>query len=84
MIKKILFILITANILVNAQSNARGLFMSVGIGPRIPVANFPKKKIGMGLEVELSYTDISFCLSFFTPKGLSAFSGKQSFLKSVI
>ena len=83
MIKKILFILITANILVNAQSNARGLFMSVGIGPRIPVAEFSEKRtIGMGLEVELSYTDISFLPVFFYAKaGYKHFPGKQSFYK---
>ncbi|HPN36827.1 MAG TPA: hypothetical protein PL041_00400 [Melioribacteraceae bacterium] len=57
--------------------------MSVGIGPRIPVAEFSENRtLGMGLEVELSYTDISFLpVFFYTKAGFQHFPGKQSFYK---
>ncbi len=77
----IILLFITGSAL--AQSNARGLFMAVGLGPRIPVAEFSENRtMGMGLDVELSYTDISFLPVFlFAKAGYQHFPGKQSFYK---
>jgi len=57
--------------------------MSVGLGPRIPVAEFSENKtMGMGLDLELSYTDISFLPVFlFARAGYQHFPGKQSYYK---
>jgi len=80
--KIILFIFLFSS-LTFAQSAARGLFMSVGLGPRIPVAEFSENKtMGMGLDLELSYTDISFLPVFlFARAGYQHFPGKQSYYK---
>lgn len=83
MIKKLLFLFFFLCSYTFAQSNARGLFFSVGLGPRLPVAEFSEKRtLGMGLEVELSYTDISFLPVFLYAKaGYQHFPGRQDYYK---
>ena len=59
---------------------AKGLFMSIGVGPRIPIGAMSKfQNIGSGFSVAFSYTDNEFLPVFIYSKlGFSHFPGKQS------
>ncbi|MGE5682555.1 MAG: hypothetical protein ACM34K_16940 [Bacillota bacterium] len=40
------------------QGRARGLFLSLAIGPRVPISEFANSQaIGVGINVDVSYTD---------------------------
>ncbi|MCF8242516.1 MAG: hypothetical protein K9J16_14155 [Melioribacteraceae bacterium] len=72
-IKKILLILILVNPILFAQlinfGEARGLFMGVGVGPRIPVGDFSENQnIGIGTDITFSYTDNKLLPVFFYSK----------------
>jgi len=65
----ILSLLINLNLLAQQQlpsGKARGLFFAIGIGPRIPVADFANSQaLGVGISGEISYTDNELLPLFF-------------------
>lgn len=65
-------------------SRARGLFMSVGVGPRIPIGQLSDGlKMGAGVDVAFSYSDNDFLPLFLYAKiGYLHFPGKQSFYQA--
>jgi len=65
-------------------SRARGLFMSVGVGPRIPMGQLSEGlKMGAGIDFAFSYSDNDFLPLFLYAKiGYKHFPGKQSFYQT--
>jgi hypothetical protein len=62
---------------------ARGLFISFGAGPRLPIGNFANNStLGYGLNAEISYTDNDYLPVFlFLRAGYQQFAGSQDFYK---
>jgi len=62
-------------------SKAVGIFISAGVGPRLPVGNFANSTdLGFGLSLETSYTDSDFLPFFiFARLGYEQFPGSQAF-----
>lgn len=62
-------------------SKAVGIFVSAGVGPRLPVGNFATSTdLGYGLLLETSYTDTDFLPFFiFARLGYEQFPGSQDF-----
>lgn len=62
---------------------ARGLFISFGVGPRLPINYFSNSSdLGYGFNVEFSYTDNEYLPFFlFTKIGYEQFPGSQDFYK---
>ena len=87
MIKRILILLFLASQIITAQSMqfgaVKGLFMSIGVGPRVPVADFAEShNLGVGGSVAFSYTDNQLLPVFFIGEiGFQHLPGKQSFYK---
>lgn len=88
MIKKI-FILSFALMLITPAQDLRfgevkGLFFSVGVGPRIPVGDFSEThNLGVGFSGALSYTDnLILPLFLYSDLGFQHFPGKQDYYKS--
>ncbi len=85
--KKILLLVILFNIPVSAQilkfGEARGLFFSVAVGPRIPIGDFSTyQNIGVGLTTTISYTDNRYLPIFLFAKfGYSNFPGNQNYYR---
>ena len=86
--KKILllfFIFISVSSTINAQEyfykRAVGLFMSLGVGPRIPLgAAAEDQNLGAGVDVTFSYADNEILPFFvYTTIGYQHFPGKQSY-----
>jgi len=83
--KKILLLLLLGSVTSSAQllklGQARGLFMSVGVGPRVPIFNFSNRfNIGSGVDFSLSYADNeTIPLFFYTKIGFQHHPGKQEF-----
>lgn len=63
---------------------ARGVFLSFGVGPRMPIGLFSDhNNIGPGFDAILSYTDLDFLpVFFFTKFGFQNHSGSYNFYKS--
>lgn len=63
---------------------ARGIFMSVAIGPRIPISSFANSQnIGVGFNIEISYTDNEFIpLFLYTKIGYEHFPGSIDFYRN--
>ena len=63
---------------------ARGLFVSVGVGPKIPIGNFSATNdLGVGFDFTLSYTDNQFSPLFFYLKlGSQTFPGSTKMYKT--
>ena len=63
---------------------AKGLFMSVGVGPRFPIAGFADSRtIGSGFDVTISYTDNKFLPVFlYTTVGYQHNPGSLDFYRS--
>ncbi len=86
-IKYFLIIIFLFQLSVNAEQppsgRVSGLFMSIGVGPRFPVANFSNTAgVGYGVNLEFSYTDNEFLPVFlYTKIGFEQFSGSQNFYK---
>ncbi len=86
--KKVFFLLILFTASANAQfikfGEAKGLFMSVGVGPRFPVAVASESEnIGSGIDVSFSYTDNNFLpIFFYATISYNHFPGKQNFYKT--
>lgn len=83
--KKIIFLILLFSVTSSAQilklSEARGLFMSFGVGPRMPVFTFSDRfKIGSGFDVTLSYVDSEIIpVFFYINLGYQHHPGKQEF-----
>lgn len=62
---------------------AKGLFMSVGVGPKVPLGEFGNNRnLGVGFDVTFSYTDNKFLPVFFYTKfGYQHYPGKQALYK---
>ena len=88
MTKKILLILLLSAGISSAQSlrfgEAKGLFFSVGVGPRLPLNEFSSShNLGVGVEGTLSYTDNQILPFFlFTEFGFNHFPGSLSFYET--
>ncbi len=81
----IFFVLLQFNFAQDLRfGQAKGLFMSVGVGPRIPLADFSNShNLGAGVDISFSYTDNLFLPLFFTGEvGFQHLPGKQSFYKN--
>ena len=63
---------------------AKGLFMSVGVGPRFPIGYFgSRNSIGIGFDVNFSYTDNVWLPVFlYTSLGYQNYSGRQDLYKT--
>ncbi len=85
--KKIIFFILLFPVLLNAQfiklGEARGMFFSIGVGPRLPLGDFSvNQNLGMGVNFGLSYTDNNFLPVFFFGKlGYEHYPGSQKFYK---
>ncbi|MGD1007405.1 MAG: hypothetical protein ABR980_09275 [Ignavibacteriaceae bacterium] len=64
--------------------NATGVFISFGVGPRLPVNYFANSTdVGYGFDVEISYTDNEFLPVFLFGKiGFDQYSGAQSYYET--
>lgn len=83
--------IITLILLLTAQSiyslpadKARGIFISIGVGPRLPVGLFSQRSdVGFGFNVELSYTDNEYLPAFlFAKAGFEQYSGSNDFFRA--
>jgi len=65
----------------NPSSKAVGIFISAGVGPRLPIGQFANSTdLGYGLNIEGSYTDTDFLPFFiFARLGYEQFPGSQDF-----
>jgi hypothetical protein len=88
MIKKVFILLIVSFSFINAQSlkfgEAKGLFFSVGVGPRLPLNEFSSShNLGVGIEGTVSYTDNKIIPFFaFTKFEFNHFPGSLSFYET--
>jgi hypothetical protein len=66
------------------QDKARGVFISFGVGPRLPVNYFANSTdVGYGFNVEISYTDNEFLPVFLFGKiGFDQYPGAQSYYET--
>lgn len=62
---------------------AKGLFMSVGVGPKFPINDFgDRNNIGVGFDVTLSYTDNQLLpVFFYSTLGYQHYPGRQDLYK---
>ena len=65
-------------------STATGVFVSAGVGPRLPIGDFAgTTDLGYGLSLELSYTDSDNLPFFvFSRLGFEQYPGSQSFYQT--
>ena len=86
--KKIVILILLLNGLVFAQvfelGEARGLFISVGVGPKLPIGDFSATNdLGVGFDFTVSYTDNQFSPLFFELKlGYQTFPGSTKMYKT--
>ncbi|MFA7420041.1 MAG: hypothetical protein WCZ90_10185 [Melioribacteraceae bacterium] len=86
MMKKITLVLFLAASISFGQfriGEAKGLFMSIGVGPRFPVSTMADySNIGSGVNVNFSYTDNAVIpVFFYTSIGYQHFPGRQDLYK---
>lgn len=72
-LKEILLFLVLLTTIVSAQGlslgEARGLFFSLGVGPKIPIGEYSVKNgLGIGADITFSYTDNKILPVFFYTK----------------
>ncbi len=72
-LKKIFLFLVLLTSIVSAQGlslgEARGLFFSLGVGPKIPIGEYSVKNgLGIGADITFSYTDNKILPVFFYTK----------------
>lgn len=85
--KKIFALLLLLTICINAQTmnpgEARGLFLGVGVGPRLPIGEFTRTNAwGPGFNFELSFTNSKYVPFFaFFRAGWEHFPGYQNYYK---
>jgi len=67
-----------------ASDKARGTFLAVGVGPRIPAFDFNNTTmLGYGFNVEIAYTNNEYLpLFLFGKAGFEQFPGAQSFYQA--
>ncbi len=86
--KRIVVLILLLNGFVIAQGfqlgEARGLFVSVGVGPKIPIGNFSAtNNLGIGFDFTFSYTDNQYSPLFFDLKlGYQNFPGSTKMYKT--
>ena len=86
--KKLLLLIIFLNGTFLAQGfqlgDARGLFISVGVGPKLPISDFSSTNtLGTGFDFSFSYTDNQFSPLFFDLKlGYQIFPGTTKMYKT--
>ncbi len=66
------------------SSKARGVFIALGVGPRLPVNYFANSTdLGYGLNFEISYTDNEYLPAFvFARIGYEQYPGSQQFYQT--
>lgn len=79
----VLFMVLTISAQFPQFGEARGLFMSFGIGPRIPIGDFSdNQNIGVGFNLTLSYTDNNYLPVFlYASAEFQHYPGRQDFYK---
>ncbi len=86
--KRIVLLILLLSGVVAAQGfqlgEARGLFFSIGVGPKIPIGNFSATNdLGVGFDLTASYTDNQFLPIFFNLKlGYQTFPGSTKMYKT--
>lgn len=86
MIKKLFLLFFFISSIGFAQfrlGEAKGIFLSVGVGPRFPIFDMANSQnIGSGFNVNVSYTDNEFLpIFFYTTIGYNHFPGRQDLYK---
>lgn len=83
------FIILTISLLTfapteHASDKARGTFLAVGVGPRLPAFDFNSTTmLGYGFNVEIAYTNNEYLPIFLFGKvGFEQFPGAQSFYQT--
>jgi hypothetical protein len=66
------------------SDKARGIFISFGVGPRLPLGTFADRSdLGYGFNVELSYTNNEYLpIFFFAKAGFEQFPGSNDFYRA--
>ena len=66
------------------EGKAEGVFLAIGVGPRLPVGVFANSSdLGYGFNFELSYTNTDYIpLFLFAKLGYETYPGSQSFYKT--
>lgn len=86
--KKILFLLLILPAVTIAKDppaeKARGIFLAIGVGPRLPVSYFANSTdLGYGFNMEISYTDNEYLPFFLFAKiGFEQYPGSNDFYQS--
>ncbi|MEW6653343.1 MAG: hypothetical protein AB1394_07730 [Bacteroidota bacterium] len=84
--KKICYLILLFTSVTFAQfklGDAKGLFMSIGVGPRFPITDMSdNSNIGVGANINFSYTDNGFLpVFFYTSIGYAHYPGRQDLYK---
>lgn len=89
MIKKILPLILFLTTFSSAQQlinlgEAKGFFMSIGIGPKVPIGSFSQtNNVGVGFDVTFSYTDNKVLpIFFYTKFGYQHYPGDQTLYRT--
>jgi hypothetical protein len=63
---------------------ARGIFLAIGVGPRLPVSSFSNQSdLGYGFNLEISYTDNEYLPIFlFAKAGFEQYPGSSDFYQA--
>jgi hypothetical protein len=83
--KKIfLSIIILMNLNAAPAEKARGIFLAIGVGPRLPVSSFSNQSdLGYGFNLEVSYTDNEYLPIFiFAKVGFEQYPGSPDFYQT--
>ena len=83
--KKILLaILFIINLNAAPAEKARGIFLAIGVGPRLPVSSFSNQSdLGYGFNLEVSYTDNEYIPIFlFAKVGVEQYPGSPDFYQT--
>ncbi len=77
----IILLVIAISGVTEGSDRARGYFLSIGVGPRMPISNFAERSVlGYGGNFELSFTDDKFLPFFIYGKlGYEIFAGSQEY-----
>src|SRR5665647_453979 len=80
----ILFLVLIPPSLKAQEGKAEGVFLAIGVGPRLPVGVFANSSdLGYGFNFELSYTNTDYIpLFLFAKLGYETYPGSQSFYKT--
>lgn len=82
--KFLLLLILTGFLQIHAADKARGIFLAVGVGPRLPVSSFAvSTDLGYGFNVEISYTDNEYLPVFLYGRvGYEQYPGSQDFYQA--